>query len=169
MKKAQIQFMELIFVLLILIVIIFIGMFLYFSFSVKDIKEKGEEFSDIDATIILDSIIGMPEITCGTNCIDTVKVMLFDSSADREYYRALFKNMGIILRKIYPESNTASKTVECSMTMYQQIDYPDNCDYYIINQGNRGGSKEIIQNVVSIYYPETDSYAFGLIQIEVFK
>ena len=43
-KKAQVQFMEMIFVLLILVVIIFMGFIFYYSFLYKGLEEKGERY-----------------------------------------------------------------------------------------------------------------------------
>ncbi|MEK6922743.1 MAG: hypothetical protein AABX08_03015 [Nanoarchaeota archaeon] len=160
MKKAQIQYMEMIFVLLILIVIIFLGMFLYFSFYTKSIEKKGEELLDIDATILTDSIVGMPEITCGLNCLDTLRIMLFDESKDSEYYKNIFRGMRIKVNRIYPTNAAQERCTTNNL---------DACGYFLITAGNPSENVEIIQSAVSLYYPESGKYEFGLIKIEVFK
>jgi len=163
MKRAQVQFMEMVFVLLILIIIIFIGMFFYFSFSLKNIEERGEELTDIDATVIIDSVIGLPEISCGVNCIDTVKVLYLNPENDADYYKYLFKNMKITIKKIYPGPTT--RDVRCIVD-----NYPLDCDYFVVNEMVKiTPKKEVIQNAVPLYYPLNKEYAFGLIRIEVFK
>ncbi|MFH1591817.1 MAG: hypothetical protein ABIB47_00415 [Candidatus Woesearchaeota archaeon] len=180
MKKAQIQFMEMIFVLLILIIIIFIGMFLYFSFSSKSIQKKGEELLDLDAAILTDAVIGVPEITCGSNCVDTLKIINFDSRdpALGTYYlnsynspSGRFKNMNITIRRVWPVP--VNEDVECDLGKFNEVGrYPDdNCGYFVVNKGIKqpGQSKEIIQNAVALYYPTKERYEFGLIRIEVFK
>ena len=162
MKKAQVQFMEMIFVLLILIIIIFIGMFFYFSFSLKGIKEKGEELSDIDATIITDSIIGIPEISCGVNCIDSIKLLYLNTRMDSDYYKYVFKNMRVTIKILYPRP---SNDVRCNIN-----NYPLECDYFVVNDNVKiTNTREVIQSAVPLYYPLNEEYAFGLIKIEVFK
>jgi len=170
MKKAQIQFMEMIFVLLTLVVIIFIGMFFYFSFSIKGIEEKGAQFIDIDATTISDSIIGLPELTCGPACVDTMKVLVFKPETDPSYYKSLFKDgkMRITLEKVYPPlTSSAVNLVVCDNINY----YTGDCNSFIVYNVNKlpAQAKEIVQNTVSLYYPITNSYGFGLIKIEVYK
>ena len=179
MKKAQIQFMEMIFVLLILVVIIFIGMFLYFTFSAKSIQEKGEELLNIDAAILTDSIIGLPEITCGSNCVDTMKIIKFDSTKNPEYYNSRnngkFRGMNIRIKRIFPVPGPGAEEVECDMDAFYEVNvpvpYPDNCGYFVVNERSAEDrqSTEVIQNAVALYYPSTGKYGFGLIRIEVFK
>ena len=110
MKKAQVQHMETIFVLFILVIIVFIGIIFFFQFFNKSLEEKQERFTDIDATTLTDSIVSMPEFTCGktSNCMDAYKIFAFqalDLESDpyyNPYYKKLFGNKRITLNLVKP-------------------------------------------------------------------
>jgi len=196
MKKAQIQFMETIFVLLIVIILLFIGIFFYYFFSYKGIEETKSEFTDIDSIILTDSIIGMPELTCGINCIDSIKLMAFKEKYEKDpafkrhfnkIHHEVLKNKKITLKIVYPQ---AASHNECTLEMFENSDYPHFpvsnpsvdkpfiCDHYVIYSPP---TKEIahlkpyiLENPVSVYFqtyktPSKDIYAMGLLKIEVFK
>ena len=181
MKKAQIQFMEMVFVLVIVVVILVIGVFLYFSFSSKSVVEAGEELADIDATIAMNSLISVPEITCGANCLDTLKLLVFsnvrDADINREYYRDVFSNLNVSVSVLWPPRESF-RGVECDLIAFSAAPagtgevYPENCGFYTIYPGKPSRnqhSKEILENAVSLYYPLTRKHAFGVLRIEVFK
>lgn len=182
MKKAQIQFMEMIFVLVIVVIILVIGVFLYFSFSSKSVEEAGEELSDIDVTIAMNSLIGVPEITCGANCIDTLKLLVFsnvrDADINKEYYGDVFRNLNVSVSVLWPPRGSF-RGVECDLAAFNAAPaavtgeiYPENCGFYVIYPGKpdtNQHSKEILENAVSLYYPLTRKHAFGILRIEVFK
>src|SRR3989344_7434067 len=107
-KKAQVQFMEMIFVLLILIVIIFIGIIFYYSFIYKGLQEKEERFTEIDAIILTDSVSSMAELTHDTGVINSIKIFslakIREDGKYQEYYQDFFGNdKKVTLEIIYPQ------------------------------------------------------------------
>ena len=181
MKKAQIQFMEMIFVLLILVVLIFIGIFIYFSFSTSSLEKKGEKLTDIDAVILSDALIGLPEITCGSSCIDAMKLIAFKKALpdlpDKDYYQKFFGNKKVTIEIIYPPSTLnppPQQNRQCELgTSFGDSNYPNNCRVFIINTPLQPSQNieviEVIESTVSLYFPELDKHAIGLIKIEIFK
>ena len=169
MKKAQVQHMETIFVLFILVVIIFIGIIFFFQFFNKSLGEKQERFTDIDATILTDSIVSMPEFTCGktSNCMDIFKIFAFqelDLESD-PYYKKLFGNKEITLELIYPEPNTPTSTslIPCSLPLPSD---PKDCNQFtIFTPQNKPGLPKILESPAQIYYPKEDIRAIGVLRI----
>ena len=169
MKKGQIEYMETIFVLLILTIIIFVGVVLIYSFYNRSLKEKGEEFPDIDAVTLTSSIIAMPEFTCGknANCIDVLKIWAFQQTVhNKQYYHDLFKDKDVTVEIIYP---TTTKK-ECGDVEVKQEAFPQNCNYFVIyNTTAIKKNKEIIQTPVQLYFPLLDKKALGMLNIIVYK
>ena len=170
-KKAQVEYMETIFVLLILVIIIFIGIIIIYSFYTRSLNEKREDIQDIDSVTLTSSIINMPEFTCGknTNCIDTMKVMAFKKIQSNPYYTEIFRNMDIHVDIIFPfPSNPA---IECTQdAIFNDNDYPANCGRLeLYNSGLVSQNKEIIQSPVQIYFPSMNKRALGVLNIIVHK
>ena len=186
MKKAQVQFMETIFVLLTLVIIIFIGIVIFFSFFSSTLSEKEQGFTQIDAVTLTDSIIGMPEFTCGpiaeSFCIDTTKVLIFNDmlnnrekypNFDRNYYNSIFEDKRITLNITFPDTGSSGL---CTISHLNQDDYPigtrGRCGNFIIYQPLRHSESEfsqIFENAVPIYFPLIDKKVMGTLKIEVFQ
>jgi len=189
-KKAQVQFMEMIFVLLILVIIIFIGMIIYYSFLNKGLKEKSERFTEIDSIILTDSVASMAELTHETGVINSVKLFSLadiltstDSASEkyREYYRSFFGNdKKVTLEIIYPKPSgpRSNDNLDCTAedparNFNTNYVIDDNCKFFtiynpVINQARKSGS-EIRKNPVSVYYPLTNQYKIGILTVEVYK
>ena len=169
MKKGQIQYMETVFVLFILVIIIFIGVIVFYSFFSKSITEKGERFTDIDAVILTNSVVNMPEINCGavSNCLDVLKIFAFDDFNDDNYYKKKFGDKRISVRLIYPPVNTGV----CDKTIHYlaSTEWPDNCDEFLIYGNREYENADILENSVNLYYPDLDKMALGILRIEVLK
>ncbi len=182
-KRAQVQFMEMIFVLLILIVIIFIGMVIYYSFLNKGLKETGERFTDVDAIILTDSVSSMAELTHETGVINSIKIFslanILNSNDQnyKEYYSGFFGNdKKVILEIIYPPVKEEDKKTDCTIgdiASHFSNDYPDNkCQKFTIYDPGIPSSntnKEVRKNPISVYYPLKNEYKIGILSIEVFK
>lgn len=169
MKKAQIEYMETIFVLLILIIIIFIGLVIIYSFYTKSLNKKGENIQNIDAVTLTSSIINMPEFTCGNtkNCIDAMKILAFQQVLhDKPIYKILFKNMDINIEIVYPEANSNT----CDINTFQDLLFPKNCNKFEIYKSQISTqNKEIIQSPVQIYFPSIEKRALGVLNIVIYK
>jgi len=173
MKKAQIQYMETIFVLLILVVIIFIGTIVVYSFYSKSLNEKRQDITNIDSVTLTTSIINMPELTCGknTNCIDALKILAFQETLQSNpYYKILFRNMDISIEIIYPKISLSSD-VPCTKDKFNSADsanrqFPVNCNTFIIYESqSTSTTQEIIQSPVQVYFPSVDKKALGVLNI----
>ncbi len=170
MKKAQIQYMETIFVLLVLIIIIFIGIIVIYSFYSKSLNEKRESFQDIDAVTLTSSIVNLPEFNCGktSNCLDVMKLIAFKSLQNKPYYKTLFKNMDITIDIVYPQTNS---NINClDPNVYSQTDFPINCGKFELYKSQaQVANKEIIQTPVQIYFPSLQKKALAIFNIIVYK
>lgn len=184
-KKAQVQFMEMIFVLLILIVIILIGLVFYYSFLHKGLKEKKERFTDIDSIILTDSVSSMAELTYETGVINSVKLFSLAKKIKDQKYSDYYANFfgtdkKVTLEIIYPpvtneQPNEAGKldcTKEGAESHFQNGDYRGNkCQKFTIYDPGITNNKgtEIRTNPVSVYYPLTNEYKIGILKVEVYK
>ena len=165
--------METIFVLFILVIIVFIGIIFFFQFFNKSLEEKQERFTDIDATVLTDSIVSMPEFACGktSNCMDIYKIFAFqalDLESD-SYYKKIFGNKEITLTRIYPQlaSSTDLGTI-CINS--QDIKFPGKCDSFtIFTPQNKPGLPKVLESPAQIYYPEQNIRAIGILRIEVYE
>lgn len=167
MKKAQIQYMETIFVLLVLIVIIFIGTIIVYSFYTKSLNEKRENLQDIDSITLTSSIIRLPEITCGSNepCLDSMKMLIFKDRSNNNYYNTLFRDMDINVEIVFPELTDA----ECDITKFNDINHPKNCNKFILHKSGQTTNPQIIQTPVQVYFPSKNKKALGILNIILYK
>ena len=185
-KKAQVQFMEMIFVLLILVIIILIGLVFYYSFLHKGLKEKKERFTEIDAIILTDSVSSMAELTHETGVINSVKLFSLAKKIKdtnyRDYYANFFGNdKKVTLEIIYPpvvgEQSNEDRKIDCTKESaeehFQNGDYQDNkCQKFTIYDpgiSSANTNKEIRTNPISVYYPLTNEYKIGILRVEVYK
>ena len=184
-KKAQVQFMEMIFVLLILVIIILIGLVFYYSFLHKGIKEKKERFTEIDAIILTDSVSSMAELTHETGVINSVKLFSLANKIKnpnyRDYYANFFGNdKKVTLEIIYPPVTNENEKIDCTSTtanidsnFHNNYPNPTNkCRYFTIYDpgiSSANTNREIRTNPVSVYYPLTNEYKIVILKVEVFK
>ncbi|MEK6934342.1 MAG: hypothetical protein AABW46_00530 [Nanoarchaeota archaeon] len=177
-KKAQVQFMEMIFVLLILVVIIFMGFIFYYSFLYKGLEEKGERFTEIDAIILTDSVASMAELTHDTGVINSIKIFSLVEHIDDDYYKDFFgDDKKVILEVVYPKPEGDVDCTSIDPNRHFDTNYHFNTNYrnnkcksftiYDAKSGIR--EQEIRQNPVSVYYPLTDEYKIGILRIGVYK
>ena len=181
MKRAQIHFTESIFVLLILIIIIFIGIVITFVFFNRYLTEKEETIQQTDTITLTDSIIRMPEFTCGKadNCIDDQKVFAFGqlyentfSQEEKAYYERFFKNRRITLHIIYPEVTIqdAKCVPEPTIIKDPNTPYPLNCGWFLLyGQEEEPENALIAENPVQLYFPLLNKKALGILRIEVIQ
>ena len=169
--KGQVQMNETMLVLFIIVLIIIVGMIVYYRFSIERLKGISEELSEQEASVLLASISRLKEIGCSNEeCIDTSKLIPFYriSSENREFYRGILGYKRIIVEQLYP---VISSNEECTASKYNQVDYPNNCGYWVVyDEKPIKINKAIkISTPISLYFPEDDKYGIGRLEIEVYR
>jgi hypothetical protein len=168
-KKGQIHISETILVVFVMVILIIIGVVTYFKFSLEKSKTLEYELSERQATIMLAKIMNLDELACSDeDCIDTAKILPFKRAlgGNFERYKKIFGRKKIVLNVLYPEPGTEAG-VECDITKYIQVEYPNNCgiwEIYDYNPENELGAK--ISSIISLYFPEIDKYYVGRLEIE---
>jgi hypothetical protein len=169
-RKGQIHISESILVLFVLILIILAGMVIYFRFSIEKVKDAPYELSERESTILLAKITNMDEVSCSEmDCLDAGKFLPFQRAMGKESMRfnRIFGRKKITVYRIFPEVRDELKDVECGISNYIQVEYPENCGKWTIyehNPENELGGK--ISSVVSLYFPEMGEYMVGRVEVE---
>jgi hypothetical protein len=169
-KKGQVHISETVLVLFVVIVILMLGVVVYFRFAVERNKNTPFELSERRATIMLVKTVSLDELACtNEHCVDTAKFLPFQRVLGVEFdrFKRIFGRKKIVFRVIYPEPEEKVKDVECDVSKYIQVEYPQNCGKWTIYEyhpENNVSSK--ISTPVSLYYPEFDKYVVGRLEIE---
>ena len=157
---------ETVIVIFIFIVLVSLFIIYYTQFRSEGIQQEAKESKTSQSVSLLSVLASVPEIKCSEktkeeNCIDTVKVLALKSIVRQNinYYRSVFGTRDITLEILYPQPKTK---VECNLQTYKNINYPLNCNQYIIfSSVTKTSNKNIISTPVSIYFPETDTFGIG--------
>ena len=169
-KKAQIHISETMLVLFVVILIILAGMIVYFRFSIEKIKAVPEELSEREATIMLAKVMNLDEVACSEeDCIDAAKFLPFERAMADDFSRfnRIFGRKKITIFRIFPEVAEGLKDVECDVSRYIQVEYPENCGKWTIYSHNPEGEPGAkVSSVVSLYFPEFDEYMVGRLEVE---
>ncbi len=169
-KRGQVHISETILVVFIIIIIILLGVVVYFRFAVEKNKNIPYELSERQATILLAKATSLEEFACSQEeCLDTAKFLPFKRVLSEDYgrYQKIFGRKKITISILYPEQDPSVKDVECEVTKYIQVEYPNNCGtwtLYEFNPEHELGAK--VSTVVSLYFPEFDKYMVGRLEIE---
>ena len=169
-SKGQIEINETILVMFFIVIIIVIGIVFYYRVFQENIKGKGEELSEQEASVMLASISKMSEISCSNeDCIDAAKLIPFSSLAksNRDFYSGILGNKKVTIYNRYPSTNEGL----CDSRKYNAFEYPENCNYWVLYDyelANSGGRGIKISTPVSLYYPESDEYRIGELEIEIY-
>lgn len=155
-KKAQIHMTETLIVLMIFFIILFFGIFLYYNYTFKDIKESGQEVQEKQAQAQLQIISSMPEFSCADfSCIDTLKLIAFQQNT--QHYQNTFGFKTIEIMQIYPRQNEIQCTTQT---------YPDCNKYAIYNNPKPDYKSKLDSSIpVSLYFPSKNQYKIGKIII----
>ena len=170
MKKGQVHVSETMLVMFVVVVIILLGVVVYFKFAIERNKSLPDELSERQATIMLAKAVNLEEFACSNeDCMDTAKFLSFKKVLLKDYgrYQKIFGRKKITLSIIYPEPEDSVKDVECDVSRYIPVEYPENCGKWILydfNPENELGAK--VSTVVSLYFPEVDEYKVGRLEIE---
>ena len=170
MKKAQVNMAETVIVIFIFVVLLGLFLIYYTQFRSEGIEQEAKESKTASSTALLSVLSSVPEIKCSEKakeeqCIDTLKVLALNSiiAQNINYYRSVFGTRDISLEILYPISE---QKAECNQQSYKNINYPSNCNEYIIFSSiTKTANKNIISTPVSIYFPETDTFGIGKLKI----
>jgi hypothetical protein len=164
-SKGQIQLMETMMVAVVFMVVLMVALGFYFKFQMQALEESADDACIVSNTILLASVAAMPEIQCSIggkteHCIDTSKLIVFDPSRD---YGTLFTtncNQKVYFTQVYPGAENGS----CSSSTY-----PD-CDLYeFYDPGVAYVSSIKISTPMTLYFPITEEFKFGRLNIEVLQ
>ena len=166
-KRAELEMNETFLVLFAVVILIIIGIFVYTRFSLQHVKSVSQQLTEQEASVLLAGISSLPEITCAReNCIDTTKLIpFFQLSFYSSYYPRLLGDKKIIITQVYP---VPSAPALCDLDHYTQLSYPDNCGSWVVYDHTEHTSHlAFISRPVSLYYPETNEYRIGRLQIGI--
>ncbi len=110
MKKAQLQIMENVFVLIIIFIILFIAFIFVIGFQKAEQKDLANEFKQLELMKKAQVLNFLPEMQCSDdnnldpNCYDILKINAFKNELQRSdfYYRPLLGNIKIVIKKYDP-------------------------------------------------------------------
>ncbi len=156
-KKAQIQIMENIGVLVIFFVLVILGMIFYFTYQAGSIEEKVSELKTRNALELASKVALLPELQCREDnvlqdhCFDLLKAasskILLSSESNADYYFNLLGYSTIRIKSIYPN--------EWSAEIYNKIRPQfSNNDTFVIP--------------VIVYDPASDVHNYGILDVSVY-
>lgn len=175
-KRGQFEISETVMVLFIVVIIIALGSFVFFKFVVEDVKKEGETLGERESSVLAASLLALAEIRCNNeDCLDASKFLGFKKvvEGNMDFYGRAFGNKRIFVEEIFPEVAGVSGERECSWVLYNQVEYPENCGYWVLyerrpGQGQVKGSARV-SSVVSLYFPEIEEYRIGRITVESYS
>ena len=155
MKKAELQMQETILVIFIVTIIIALGLFVFHKYNLNSIEKSKLEYEQLKVYSLLETFQNHPELQYSylgnsENAFDTLKLLNADLG-----------NLGekeITIKQIYPKL----KNIKCTSSNYP------NCNEYLIYSKKSSSSKnvDIVSTPVSIYFPLTNDYKAGLLEIK---
>ncbi len=164
-KKAQMQILETIFVLIVVFLILGVGLYYFYDAYFKDIREGGEKIETTAGSVLLSLIPSMPEIRCSTGlndeeCVDVLKLFAFVQYLEnrKTEYAPLFAGKTIRIIQAYPKTESG----ECTAEKISQLAFPENCNTFTLYAD---GGKRIVSVPVSLYYPEKDAHYIGKLEV----
>lgn len=117
-NRAQLKIQEMSFMLLALAFFFVLVFLFYIAFQYTNLQKTATNLAEKQALTSLAKVAEMPELTCGTLCIDSDKLMILKKLPE---YRKLLGFSSLSVRAIYPRND-----VECTDKTYP------NCGYYNI-------------------------------------
>lgn len=114
-KKAAVEMIETIMVLVVVIILIMLGIVFYFRSTQASIEETGKEVCMLSGNDLLAAVTAMPEIQCSTDtvskdCIDIEKALAFKEllkdKNTKDHYDDVFSGTcpkKITIELVYPE------------------------------------------------------------------
>lgn len=136
-KKGQIGMIEMIMVMVVVMILLVIGMVFYFKFSAAHTEKVGEKVSEERASVIVSTIVQLPEIECtylgsrtSKACADVLKLLALsekDGEMDiehRRHYSNLFGYMTIKFEQLCPPT-TGKECSSGNPKLFMNPGYPE--------------------------------------------
>lgn len=166
-KKGQLEIGITMMVLLVFIILLFVSIVFYFRFTYENIKNTGEEILDAQYSVLLNSIMNMPELKCSYSaidreCLDATKLIAFKNLIKNDlkisnYYSNIFTGVNkLSIEVIYPQENL----IECDTEIGK---YPYCNKFSIFGEGEEG---KIYSIPVALYYPDLNKYKIAKLKIQ---
>ncbi len=167
MKHAQIQMFETTMVLLIFFIIVGFGLIFYSNYMHQQVEKNRKHVEDLNAIDVALVAMNLPEIACTVSsvmendivikpgCVDMRKVEAFsDYLANNpeelgSYYFDRLQYSKIMLNEIYPEKKAF---VVYSYSGLKHNEH--NSSFYV---------------PVSMYWPDKDTYSFGVMEVTLMQ
>jgi len=169
-KKGQLQIQETILVVFIFIILIMFGLVFFYRVQLASINDDFNQFQNNKIIVDFLTLGDLPEFSCSKlgireSCIDTVKLNSFmalnNSKKYRDYYFDMFGYKNITIYQIYPERNTKI----CSPSNFEECGV---WNIYVNKPLKQNGAKIVRSTPVSLYLPDKDQYAIGLLVVEAY-
>ncbi|MBI2148628.1 hypothetical protein HYU23_03025 [Candidatus Woesearchaeota archaeon] len=169
-RKGQLQIQETILVIFIFIVLIMFGLIFFYKAQSTSIANDFKKFELDRVSVDFITLGDMPEFSCSKagireSCIDTSKLVVFSELINNKLYKNYYFDRwgykNITIYTVYPGKNNIKCTTASA----------DNCgvwDVYI-NKPSKITSKIIRDTPVSLYFPDKDQYAIGIMVVEAYN
>ncbi|MEM3126924.1 MAG: hypothetical protein QW331_02560 [Candidatus Woesearchaeota archaeon] len=163
MKKAQVQTLETIGVLIFFFVLLGLGMVFYYRFQAQSLSVEEREQQSLMAIRISQQISSLPELECskysGSSefaCIDIIKLEIAKTliKNNPSYYSDIFFFSNIVIQQVYPSGPDILlyREVPKEYKNYQEEDIP----------------QIKIPVPVELYDPSTETSNYGILRIAVY-
>jgi ABC-type glycerol-3-phosphate transport system permease component len=152
-KKAQIQIMETIAIMLIFFVLVVIGFLFFLRTSTYKQAETVTKIQELESIRVSQTISFFPELQCSSknivqdNCFDRLKLNAFsDNSFNKDTYYQFFYYSNITVTEYYPSKNT--------WNLYQKV-------------ANGTSYKTFVP--ILIYNPINRTNSFGVLTVQSYE
>ncbi|MBI2672057.1 hypothetical protein HYX16_03935 [Candidatus Woesearchaeota archaeon] len=168
-KKGQVEITETLVVLLVIVIIIILGIGAYYGFFYRSLGSLEQEKTDVENLILLNNFASLPEVKCSKeNCVDIVKLFSFKEliKENKAYYFQRFNDKVIVVESVYPMLNLGINEKECTLSEFQQVNFPENCGFVVVYNGfNLKDAKYSVSLPVSLYFSKLNQYRIGLLKV----
>lgn len=149
MKKGELQIYESVFVIFFFVIIFMVGFFLFYRFTLEDIRKDNFEFEDYRFKQLIGIVPSMYEVRCSFSlsdkeCIDLSKAIAF-KKISKDYFN-IFGYKKISIKEVYPEDKEA-------IIIYEKVP-------------NKYKTRREISSPVSIYDAKSDRFKVGKLVLE---
>ena len=168
-KRGQVEITETLIVLLVIVIIIILGIGVYYGFFYRSLGGLEQEKTDIENLILLNNFASLPEVKCSKeDCADVVKLLSFKEliKENKAYYFQRFSERVIIVENVYPILNLGANEKECTLSEFQQVNFPDNCGFIVVYEGfELNDARYSVSLPVSLYFSKLNQYRIGLLKV----
>ena len=158
MKKAELQMQESILAIFIVTIIIGLALFTFYQLQLRSINNYKLELEQNRDLILISTLVNKPELSYSylgseENALDTIKLL------DNNLVNLGFKE--ITIKQVYPNQNN----IQCT-----KQNYPDCNSYLIYNKKpSKVTNTQIISLPISLYFPYTQEYHAGIIELKSYS